>query len=74
VGWATDLDVGGTYAIKPPGLPFLFRGDLYWPFLGADSSAGNTTGFLLKRTTGAVWSRPLNAVGIRGCLGQWAQV
>lgn len=69
--WSTDLDVAGTYAAKAPGLPFIFLGNLYWPFLGGETSAGSTAGFLLKRTTGAVWSRPLNAIGVRGCLGQW---
>lgn len=69
--WTTDLDVAGTYAAKAPGLPFVYRGSLYWPFLGGETSAGSTAGFLLKRTTSAVWSRPLNAVGIRGCLGQY---
>lgn len=69
--WTTDLDVAGTYAAKAPGLPFLFRGALYWPFLGGETSATSTAGFLLKRDTAGVWTRPLNAVGVRGCLGQW---
>lgn len=70
--WSTDLDVAATYAAKTPGIPFIFRGSLYWPFLGSETGPTNTTGFLLKRTTGGVWSRVLNGVGIRGCLGQYA--
>lgn len=70
--WTTDLDVAGTYAAAVPGIPFQFRGALYWPFIGSETNATSTTGFVLKRTTGGVWSRPLNAVGIRGCLGQFA--
>jgi hypothetical protein len=69
--WSTDLDVAATYAAKPPGLPFIFRGNLYWPFLGSETGPTNTTGFLLKRTTAGAWSRQVNAVGIRGCLGQY---
>lgn len=70
--WSTDLDVAATYAAKTPGIPFIFRSNLYWPFLGGETSASSTAGFLLKRTTGGSWSRVLNAVGIRGCLGQYA--
>lgn len=69
--WTTDLDVTATYASKTPGLPFIFRSNLYWPFLGSETGASNLTGFLLKLTTGGVWSRVLNGVGIRGCLGQY---
>jgi hypothetical protein len=69
--WSTDLDVAGTYAAKPPGLPFVYRGNLYWPFLGSETSPSNTTGFLLKRTTAGSWSRQLNNVGIRGALGMY---
>lgn len=69
--WSTDLDVAGTYAAKPPGLPFVFGGKLYWPFLGSETGPTNLTGFLLERTTGGVWTRRLNAIGIRGCLGRY---
>lgn len=64
--WTTDLDVAGTYAAKPPGAPMVYQNALYWPFLGSETLATSTAGFLLKRTTGAVWSRQVNATGIRG--------
>ncbi len=73
--WTTDLDVGATYvASRPPGIPFVFRGALYWPFLGSESSASSTAGFLLKRDNAGVWTQPLNLKGIRGCLGQYVPV
>jgi hypothetical protein len=68
--WTTDKDVGVDYAVlaHAPGTPLVFEGNLYWPFY--DSTNGTaTTGFLLKRTTAGVWSKVLNARGIRGGLG-----
>lgn len=65
--WTTDLDVLGTYSNRFPGMPFIFGGALYWPFI--DGSGGGSTGFLLKRTTGGVWSQPIAAAGLAGCLG-----
>jgi hypothetical protein len=54
--WTTDKNVGtdinNTHA---PGVPVVFQDALYWPFL-APTSDGGATGFLLKRTTGGVWS------------------
>lgn len=68
--WVTAKDIGVDYAIRAPGNPFVFRGELYWPFF-ADGSDTNLTGFLTKRTTAGVWSRPLTATGMRGALGQY---
>ncbi len=64
--WTKDLDVGVTYAVATPGMPFIFKGALYW-------TMGNTggAGFLLKRTTGGVWSQPIAAGYIMGPLGAW---
>lgn len=67
--WTTDLDVGATYAVRDMGAPRIFRGDLYWPF--TTNSDSNTTDFVLKRTPGGVWSKALDAVGIRQCLGHY---
>lgn len=70
--WSTDLDVGGTYsptATVQPGAPFIFNGDLYWPFTGSGSGSGLADGFTLKRTTSGVWSRPDNAINVRGGAG-----
>ena len=72
--WTTDLDVAATYALKPPASPYVFGsgvGDLYWPFMGSESSESSTAGFLLKRDSAGVWTRPLNSVGIRGGLGTY---
>lgn len=68
--WTTDVDVKGTYAEALPGAPYVFSGKLYWPFIGNAASDTDTTGFLLQRTSGGVWTRVLNARGLRGALGQ----
>lgn len=70
--WTTDkditVDVGATLV---PGKPFAFLGNLYWPLYSLTSDSA-TTGVLLKRTTGGVWSSALTATGLRGGLGQYA--
>lgn len=70
--WTTDLDVTATFggSIGQPTQPFVFRSNLYWPI--PDASAGGTDGYLLKRTTGGVWTKQLDNIGIRGALGQYA--
>jgi hypothetical protein len=70
--WTTDKDVGVDYAIlsKAPGQPFVFNGALYWPWF-EDSSDVNLTNFLLKRTTGGVWTKAIATAGIRGGLGMY---
>ena len=70
--WVTDKDVGVDYTAttKAPGQPFVFAGNLYWPFF-EDSSDTSLTNFLLKRTTAGVWSKVLNNVGVRGGLGMY---
>ena len=71
--WSEDLDVDSTYSVNDhaPGQPFVFKGNLYWPWFDASSDSA-TTGFLLKRTTGGTWSKALDQVGMRGCLGKFA--
>ncbi len=70
--WTTDKDVGVDYSTlaHAPGQPFVFGGNLYWPFFDATSDVA-LTNFLLKRTTGGVWSKVLNNVGLRGALGMY---
>jgi hypothetical protein len=67
--WAADLDVLTTYTLTThvPGTPCVFRGALYWPFF--DGSSTLATGFVLKRTTGGVWSKALDARGLLGPCG-----
>lgn len=68
--WTTDLDVFGTYGVLvEPGYPILFRDELYWPF--STNSDTNTTDFLLKRTTGGVWTQVLSGVGLRQGVGRY---
>jgi hypothetical protein len=71
--WSDDLDVTATYTVDEhaPGSPFVFKDNLYWPFFHS-TTANDTTGFLLKRTTGGTWSKALDQVGMRGCLGKFA--
>lgn len=69
--WTTDKDVGADIAAFVPGKPFVFRDNLYWPFYDLTTDTG-TSCFLLKRTTGGVWSSVLSGVGLRGALGQFA--
>jgi len=68
--WTTDKDVGVDIAALVPGKPFVFLDALYWPFYELTSESSLTC-FLLKRTTGGVWSQVLSGVGIRGGLGQY---
>lgn len=70
--WTTDKDVGVDYAtlIHAPGTPFVFEGALYWAFFNSTSGTA-TTNFLLKRTTGGVWTRPITLRGLRGGLGYY---
>lgn len=68
--WSTDKDVGVDVAALVPGKPCVFRGDLYWPFYDLTSD-GTKTGFVLKRTTGGVWTSVLSSVGLRGGLCQY---
>lgn len=70
--WTTDKDVFTDYTLTghAPGTPFVFEGNLYWPWYDATNQSA-TTGFILKRTTGGTWSKALDARGIRGCLGYY---
>lgn len=68
--WTTDLDIKSTYALKTPGVPVEFNGALYWPcYDGAD--AGSVTNFLLKRTSGGVWSQVLTGQALSGAAALW---
>lgn len=67
--WSISLDVGVTYAVRDPGAPRIFKGNLYWPF--STNSDANDTDFVLKKTSGGGWSKALDAVGIRQCLGHY---
>lgn len=69
--WTTDLDVTATYAYGNVGLPVIFKDELYWPIAPTDPSSG-TDGFILKCTTGGVWSQVLTATGVRGHLNKYA--
>lgn len=66
--WTTDKDVGVDFAnlSAAPGQPFLFEGSMYWPFTAL--TAAGQTGFILKRTTGGVWTKVLDLVSLRGVL------
>lgn len=69
--WASDLDITATFggSIGQPTQPFVYNSALYWPV--PDSSVGGTDGYLLKRTTGGVWTRVIDNIGIRGALGRF---
>ena len=66
--WVSDLDVYTTYLsyVGVPGRPVVFGGALYWPFRYDDTALFN--GMILKRTTGAVWSKVLEAEELNGLI------
>lgn len=68
--WTTALDVAAAHGSRYSGTPFVFKGDLYWPF-SASSVTGGTDGFLLKYD-GSTWTKPLNNIGVRGPLGKFS--
>jgi hypothetical protein len=64
-GWALESDIVVDFSESSgavPGPPFVFGGDLYWPY------KGGANGFLLKRSAG-VWSEVFNATALTGCGG-----
>ena len=67
--WSNDLNVGTTYAVRDTGATITFGGNLYWAFCATGSGLGNSDGFVLKRTTGGVWTQPLASANVRGYLG-----
>lgn len=68
--WSTDLDVGATYSLRTSGAPVVYGSNLFIPFYNPTGSAAKT-GFLLKRTTGGVWSQLLNNSGLVGAAGSF---
>lgn len=68
--WSTDKDIKADYALKAPGQPTVFDGALYWPVFDAADSI-SATNFLMKRTTGGVYSRPLTGVALQGTSSIW---
>lgn len=68
--WVVDKDIGVDYTtlVHAPGTPIIFEGALYWAFFNQTSGSA-LTNFLVKRTTGGVYTRPLTGRGIRGGLG-----
>lgn len=70
--WTTDKDVFTDYTLTAhvAGTPFVFEGNLYWPWYEAVNDSA-TTGFLLKRTSGGTWSQVLTSRGLRGAMGYY---
>jgi hypothetical protein len=70
--WSTDKDINADYAVTTyaPAAPFVYRNALYWPFFEI-GGIDHLSGFLLKRTTAGVWSKVLDARGLRGGLGTY---
>lgn len=70
--WVTDKNVGVDLATTghAPGQPLVFNNALYWPFFDHTNDSA-ATNFLLKRTTGGVWSTVLSNAKLRGGLGMY---
>lgn len=64
--WAQDIDLMATFSATKtaiPGTPVEFGGSMYWPYRDGSS------GFLLKRTSGGVWTQQLTSKALTGVAG-----
>jgi hypothetical protein len=70
--WSIDKDINVVYTLTThaPLNPFVYRDELYWPFV-AIGGVDNATGILFKRTTAGVWSKVLENRGLRGGLATY---
>jgi hypothetical protein len=61
--WAIDVEIIGTFGgSMKPGVPFVVDNALFWPF----ASTSPTSGYICKRTTGGIWSKPTTGLDITG--------
>jgi hypothetical protein len=65
--WTLALNVGATYGVRRAGPPLIWRGALYWPWIGTGATRGaNADGFLLRRAVGGPWTAVATNVALHG--------